>query len=310
MKRLKYASSLFCVFFILSCSNDYTNSSLLNVSLECSIQGIDIPVNKSTTKSQNESTAVPVFISGVRLEVENLEYEVANVFSDFYFKEPELVDLSGKETFDVVLENVTVGRNRITARGICKNKALNSIYSNIEKCDAISLDDRAAQYGDNLKDLHHIYADYFNKEDVVKEITTNNIQVSIPMVTDSHRLGVVVENTIDSEYLLKVSIQDEEGKLLLSSQDFMNIGTQDAFVINNNDAKGDKTYKVSVRYFTKGSKIEMQDKTIIRTINIGSKTNFTKLYVFSRDELLESSSSMSLSWKYIEDVNSGELLGD
>lgn len=308
MKNLKYILYIFLILSIFSCSEKIDEQVLPSVSLECSISGI---VSASSTKTYNKTAvkaSVPDFISGVSLTVENLDYDVSDAVKSLYFDSMDADVKVEENMLSLELNGIVVGRNRITAKGICKNEALSILYSDIDKFDAEDLNVRASQYADYLMQKHPMYANYFNKGEIIKQITTSNNSVNIPMTSDSHRLAVVLENSTESKYLLKITVEDDLGNIVIASDDYIGIGSQIAMVINDNDAKGEKEYTVTVRCFSKNSNIEFPEYQKEKTIRISERVNSTKLYVFSKDELLESEGNFAFNWELMEEVDSGEIL--
>lgn len=312
MKNLKFILYIFFISSIFSCSNEIEEEVIPSVSMECSISGI---ISKSTNKSISRSTtksaintSVPDFIAGITLIVENLDYAVKDATRTLYFDSMSDDIKIEEQTLSVKLNDIVVGRNNISAKGICKNDPINKVYNVSEKFDASNLNVRASQYADYLMKIHPMYANYFSQGEIIKQITSENNDVSVPMTSDSHRFAVVLENSSDSKYLLKVTIEDNSGNVILGPDDFIGVGKQIAMVINNDDAKGDKTYRVNVKCFSKNSKIEFPEYQKEKTINVGERVSSTKLYVFSKDKLLESEGDFSFNWELMEEIDSGEFL--
>lgn len=316
MNISKLILPLLLVLLISSCSKEdmkvaeLSDVKLSGVSLKCAIKGSENNSKNKTANVAYDRGDAPVYISGVTLTVENLEYDVEDVIKKFNFTDDEYSSSSNIDIQEIVLNNLTVGENRITAVGICKNEPLNRYYKNIEKFDASTLKARANQYADYLVQLQPLHADYTGEKPLIKEISPDmdDNTVDIVMTTESHRLAVVVENAEDSEYLLKVSIETEGGEVLLSSSGLMGIDTQAAFVVNDDDAYGAKNYNLKIRCFTKKSETEIKDMTIVRPIAAQSRDNITKLYHFSKDELYTSSSDVSFTWNVMKENNSGEYI--
>jgi hypothetical protein len=145
---------------------------------------------------------------------------------------------------------------------------------------------------------------------IIKDISINdnNNLVNVNMITQNHRVAIVIENSGESNYILKVSVLGKDGSELLGTDNYIRINSQHAMIINNSNASGDKTYTVNIKYFTKDSEIEILEKNITREIRASEGSNITKLYHFSKNNLLESDSDALFAWDQMNDIISGETI--
>lgn len=301
----KYTLFFLGLVMLCSCSSEYTEYSegfIPKSKIQCVFNGTKSSVKTSSANSQLKGEAAPPYISGVNLTVENIEYTVDDIDRQYNVND-NMLEV-------VVLDDITVGKNKITAKGVCENSPLNSCHYGVPKMNNDDLNERAQMYADYLKQIHPIYVDYTVEEPVVTDISANaedNI-INLSMVPMSHRLAVVLENPVDSKYILKISVEKEDGSVLVNTQDFVETGSQVALVINDDSAIGDENYTVKVNYFTKITGTEMLDRTISKTLEVRQGANITKLYSFSKEELIESNSNTLFTWKHMEENHSGEYL--
>jgi len=300
---MRWIILLFLVIFSVACSNEPHEMQLSNASLKCEIEGAELQSGLKSTYYRRGNA--PVYISGVVLTAENTEYSVDDIVSEYTFN-PD-----GQSVFDkdIVIEGLTVGNNIITAEGVCNSTAENKYYINVSRADG-DLNERANSYAVQLRGTQPIFADYKSENPLnVKISNSNNNTASISMVTENHRVVVVLENSYDSEYYLYMEIlEDGNATPLCSSSDVGNlpVGMQDAIVVNNENAKGSKTYTVKVTYYTKDSNMEVG--IITKTIVANAYDNITKLYHFNKGELEVGDAEAFMTWTPMEKDNSGETI--
>ena len=287
--------------FTLACSNEPSEMYLSNASLKCEINGADLRSGlKSVYYKRGDA---PVYISGVILTAKNTEYNVSDVVSEYTFN-PYGESYADK---DIVLEGLTVGNNIITAKGVCNSVSGNNYYMDVTRAWG-DLTERANQYAETLKSSQPIYADY--KEETPLNIAISNRsdnRASISMVTENHRVAVVLENSYDSKYNLALEIKESGSSVpLFSSTYFIPVNTQDAFVINNDDARGNKTYTVTVTYYDKYSYAAVG--SVVKTIVAGACDNITKLYYFNKGELEVGDVEAFMTWVPWVTDNKGETI--
>jgi len=296
---MKWIILLTVVLFSVSCSNDPKEIKLGKASLKVDIKAAELAAGLKTGYKRGQA---PVYIAGVTLTADNTEYNIAsvvNIVQTFNFASDVATD--GE---DIVLTGLTVGTNSITAVGICDNTAENAHYSVLSEATGGNLKEKADAYAEVLRGKQPIYAAYTEDNAVEKVISAGDNAITVNMVTDNHRVAVVLENPDGSEYVLKIKIWEGDEDLFPLVDDFIEAGAQEAFVINNAEATGSKTYTVKVSYFTRVSH-ELMD-TITKTISVVSYDNITKLYQFSKDDLLEGEASTTFTWTPLEEKNSGE----
>ncbi len=296
-----YFLLLFCLLVFSCCSSKYSDEQLPQGSVLFNIKGPESSI-KGTTRQDRAN--IPDYIVGVVLKVENMEYDVKDVIEQYNYNQIE------GDTNVIVLSNITFGTNKITVKGVCNNPPLNFYYKSIPKCNDYNLNKRAKQYGDVLKIIQPIYASYVIEKPVIKNISAdiNSNIVDINMVTQNHRVAVIIENSEDSNYILKAFIFGEDGTELLKSDDYIQNDDRHAMIINNTAASEDEIYTVEIKYYTKHSEVEMLNKTITRQISASKASNITKLYHFSKDNLLESNIDALFSWNSMKEIISGEYL--
>lgn len=293
------------VVLSVACSNESLElQQMSGASLKCKIEGSQL---KSELKSSYAKRgSAPVYISGVILTANNTEYDVDDVVSEYTFN-PEGQSSSDK---DIILQGLTVGSNTVSAVGVCNNSAKNKYYMDVDRADG-DLSERANSYSSKLKTLQPIFASYTSLNPVEVNISNGNSNsISIPMVTNNHRVVVVLENSNESKYNLSWEVleSDNTNPLVSSSQaGELPVGTQDAIVINSESAKGSKRYTVRVTYSTINSGVEVG--TITKTIDANAYDDITKLYHFSKRDLLEAEAEISfMTWTPMRDDNSGETI--
>jgi hypothetical protein len=256
----------------------------------------------SGMKSYYKRGTAPSCQKSITITANNQEYTVPAVISTFVFNP------AGEQPtdLDIIMENLTVGSNEITATSTCGNEAKNAVYTDVAKPDIDDIDDRTDQYATDLLTKQPPHAPYREENPVIKVISTDNTKndITISMVTDYHRLAVVLENSNDSQYLLKMQIEKGEAhEVLLATPDFVGIGDQVVFIINNDEAKFDIDYTVRIKHFTKDSEEELVEIEIEDVIETFAAQNRTRLYYFTKSTYQTGDASATITWAPWETVN-------
>lgn len=307
---MKWIVLTYFVLFFMSCSNDMNNVQLKDASLKCMIVGGEVEkdggANNSALKSgYYKRNSAPAYISGIVLTAENTEYEVPNVVRQFNFNP----NGQGSSDKDIVLEGLTVGNNEITAQGVCNSPSQNNYYQNIGGTSG-NLNERATNYSNNLLSIQPVYADYKSAHAANVVISNGGNSTNISMVTQNHRVAVILENPSKSNYLLSFDIleQGKDNPLLSSgSNRRLTPGTQHAMVINDRNAKGNKRYIIRVNYYTIGSGVWVGQ--ITKTIDAAAYDNIAKLYHFNKGGLEVGNATISwINWTPMDKITGGETI--
>lgn len=318
--------------FAMSCSNEAAWTDPENGSLKVDLKMSEMSGGgvKATAEAVVYNDDAPDYVSGVRIYTENTDYAEEEKMHSF--------DLSINKDAEIKLNNITAGTTKVRAEGDPANSAVKEgFYSRVNilraPADDDDLDSRAADYSKYFiktlkKGLYSRYKSIDDKSITVSSVTETS--VSLKMETEDHRLSIVLENpasdlyTGDVDYDIEMNVyEDEEGtKPVIGSKVYVkdggvevndgliNQGEQLAFIINNEDATGDKTYYLHVKYYTTGSHADVSDKFIKVKIEVKAGSNNTKLFRFYKKTLLVGSTTVGLGWKFIEDESDGTILGD
>lgn len=295
---MKWIILLSLVVFSLSCSNHHNDELYSKASMKCLLSGESLSHNKVDYYKRGDA---PVCTKSITITSQNQEYSVPNVVTTFTFNPAGEQDTD----LDIIMKDLTVGSNKITAVSTCQNGPLNAIYTDITRPNVDDIDDRTDQYAADLLVKQPVHAIYTEKNPVIKVISTDDSKngVTINMGTVHHRVAAVVENDTDSEYLLKVSIEKGQGEVLLSTTEFIQIGSQVAFVINDSDAVGAIDYTVRIKHFTKTSQDEIADKEITDVIEAVSYNNRTRLYHFTKSTFEKGNATSTITWDILDAIN-------
>lgn len=284
------------IVFSVSCSNDTKDILLSNASLNVEINAADLNNTGGLKAGVYKRGNAPVYIKGVEITAINTEYDVDDVKETFLFASD-----NADEGEDIVLSGLTVGANSITAKGLARYSAKNAHYWNIPGMSGNNLDDDADACAKYLRGIHPIYAQYYSKIPVEKVISNGgNNEITVDMVTDNHRAAFVFHNA-SSKYHIVVYVR-VAGKIMAAAS--VSRGGSVSYVYNDKNAKGNKTYDITIDYYTKNSYEKMGG--FVRHETVSSYDNVTKLFRFSKDELHEGKSLSKFTWKKLNVKNSGE----
>jgi hypothetical protein len=289
------------VVFSLGCSKESKHKLFTKASLKCEVKGQQLKTGSINNKAYKRGQA-PAYIDSVKIKVHNNEYSVPDVEKTYVFIENAENDATAD---DIIIDGLTVGNNTITADGYNKYDPANTYHADIAAASGSTIDDKATAYAQALVNSHNVYAIYKENSPLEKIIYTDNTDnpATLSMVTQNHRVAVVVENTASSQYVLKASVA-KEGSPVLESANFIEIGKQDAMVINDSNAEGTIDYAVKIVYYTKINHVAID--SVERIINATASNSITKLYSFKKGDLLTGNSSSTITWTPLTDSAEGE----
>lgn len=301
---MRWIIFLAAVMLSPSCSKEQGMDLMVKTSLNVNINARAVGSGGGTTKAGiYERGDAPVYVDGVKVKADNLDHEkIADIEKEFLY----VVKNGGEK---VVLEGVTVGRNNITAEGICANDPVdpkNNVRNqgNMPWIGGSDVNDIAAQYSRNLKNIFPLYANYYSKEPVeinVSETGPNN--AVIDMVTKNHRVAIVMESA-SWRYTLDFTI---EGGSEVKTSEITWWGNRYAVVFNDDIANGTKEYRIKMVCRNRRTGEKLTD--IERRFTVNSCQNVTKYYRLNNTlPLDEGSASANISWVPLKDDISGEGL--
>lgn len=324
--------SILCiaVFVAVSCSNEANWTDPENGSLKVDLKMSEMSGGgvKAADATTVYSDAAPDYVSGVRIYTENTDYAEKEKVHSF--------DLSINKNPEIKLKDITAGTTKVRAVGDPANVAVHEgLYfpTGVVRAPKVDddLDSRATEYSKHFMTKKGLYTRYKSVDD--KVITVSSItetSVSLKMETEDHRLSVVLENPAsdlysdDVDYDLEMNIYEDEAgtKPVIGSKVYVkdagvevndgliDQGDQLALIINDEDATGDKSYYLHVKYYTPVSHLDVSDKVIKVKIDVKAGSNNTKLFRFHKKTLLVGSTTVDLGWRFITDESDGTLIGD
>ncbi len=259
-----------------------------------------VTLKEGTTKyGQYRRGNAPAYIEGVILTVDNLVSDVSTIKKDFYFVEDG--DEGGEQ---VVVENVTSGRNRITAKGIGMNNPLPS-WSNTASSwslpwvsDNANLDVVAADYSSHFMTMFPVYADYEieNPVDVHIRFPEGN-DISINMEAKNHRVGIIFENR-SNKYIFDVKIYRGSSYRWKYSR-LSSYGNRYAVMSNDETAVGTVEYTIEFDYFLRNG--YNNAGSVVKKFTANAGENITRYYRVVTNEPFLGEVKGGIQW-----VNKGE----
>ncbi len=305
---MKWIVLLSAVLFAAACSND---SAEINGIVSKGLVKVNIEAAQSSVKSGGFKRGnAPVYIDGVIIKADNKEYTEAkyDVTQEFLFKSDRSDD-----GVDIVMTDVYVGTTNISAVGICDvDNKVNTYIQELTSVNIDALDAAAKKYDENLRTSNPVYAHYVSEptaDIVVANDATNAITVN--MNSENHRVAFVMENPSTSLYDIKWRVSVKDGAVLNTWSDYMDAGTQQAYIINDAYAVNARTYMVEVQYFTKDSHEPMLDesgdeKVFTKEVTANALDNVTKLYRFTKEGLLQGDVNATITWEQKDPIADGE----
>lgn len=199
---MKWSVLILLILFSVSCSQDLEEISVVKASLECIISVGKTESSGGSSSYLKAENTPPDYIAGITLTVHNNEYSVSDVtvnkaFTNSY--KPNKISING----------LTIGDNTITAVAKSQGIAENNYYNKLTLPSG-DINNRALNYSTQLRSKQKIYANYVSEKPVVVNVsssTTNSADIS--MVTENHRLAVVVENPSNSDYDLMIELSKD-----------------------------------------------------------------------------------------------------
>lgn len=305
MKKFLICLSAFAVVLMSSCSKDTNKSETETIPTSSAKINVTAPSTKtdmSSMKSAYKRGDAPSFIKAIEITVDSKDFPdatFANIREYFDFTAPDAT-APGE---DIIINGIALGQNDFSAQGYCYAEAGNHMDRLMEavSSDVTDVKQRANKYGIVCNEMHKVYADFngtklFKKIFADPEENTTNINLS----TQGKRANIVVENSSESLYTLKVKITDtpdpddtyilpEDGNKKLIGK-----GMQVAFVVNDEAVLDlDKVY-IQLEYVNPSSMAVFKTETIEVPVTAGKITNY--LAWVQKDDCWTGSSNFNITW--------------
>lgn len=289
------------IVFLASCSDDKGDVLPEKASLKVNINSKVLTAGGGTTKAGAYVRGnAPVYIEGVRIKADKMyDSSVDDVVHEFLFVENG--NIGGKQ---VIMTGIDYGWNEVSAEGMCANDPVN-FWENKKSwttapVEKKALNDMAADYSRIIKDTYPVYANYYSENNVQTNIrNTGSNSVSLNMITDNHRIAIVIENASD-DYTLRCYIYVGNHYTYM---ELVDKGNCSSVVYNGTDDVGTKNCTVRIDYSGTWP-ISPGVKTKYFTINKGQDE--TRYYRFNKGVVEEGSASANISWVPLNDNTSGE----
>ncbi len=290
MKRIVI---LCAMFLAVSCSKDMNNVDVMKLSVGVNVSLKQVKENTIKQGSYKRGTA-PVYIAGLDITAKSLDFPGKITSGTFYFKSE-----NPDEGDDIVLEGVAVGSNEFTAKCICNSAPENVHILGLNSIVGTDLNDVANKYAERLRELKPIYANYKEEYPIIGAVSVGgDNNVSIRMIASSHRLGVVLENSLDSDCSLVWRIFRESSLLFDSNSRALQPGDIEAFIVNDINAVSYKKYTVEVIYYINGSSAP---NVVKESVSLGSGENTTMYLKFKKKNIIEGGSELKLRYVPIKE---------
>ncbi len=295
---MKWISLAAIMLFAVSCSND----SKWNENGYTSVK-VNIEADAFGGFGSYKRGTAPAYVSGVDLKIVDNDHSKPDITGTFVFAEDNVGD-------DIVMNNVVVGSNTFYAVGNTFGEPYkDSVFvDNVVLTDYDNLAQCATDYANFLTSKKPLYADYRGEKtmDIFADPQSND--VTIDMSANNHRMAFVLEDkSVKYNFIIRIY----QGSTLIKSfggpeTGALPDGTKIAYVVNDVDAVGTKSYKVEVDYYT-SSGVFVQ-KLTPGPVEVSALQSFTKYYRFTREELLQGDAVFTFNWEeFVSDAAGEEL---